>query len=1608
MLKDRHDKEKPLRLPRQPQLPAVEQLRQMHQECVKHPGVVAELPFGETYLLTACRQASSRGCEWQLYQQESGDSMVEMTFDANDPRFVHQQIINYFPHWSTTGQRRTNEQPNIFAQNQTQGRKDKATSAPGQPKNEDADPIMEGDLSVLNLAALLRSTGRQQLTGHLHVRSGMNDAYIYVVDGVAVHCEFSDYEGPDAFRAVAALHAGKFFFYKGPRSERHTLPKDLEALIKSPMVLPPQKSQGKSLAKVVGTFPALSSGTVFSSAGTAKPPVTSSSDNLPKNPHADENPMELLGQSPRVSGSNQNALPLQAMQKPNQSGDFEFQKQTADQEGQGSSVTQTGSNQAMPPRQSLASSPGVPPSTKPFDPQQPLADQLRKRLTWSDMVPPAIGPTKPDHEKEPDTGSPGLLDLLGTLPENPARAPKPSLAELGVPENLLSENFKQQLRTGEHLKYSAPEQPKNWAETEGHGLPGEIAGSHPQTGEWESEPPAQPEIPIQSAPPEPRTGTPHRLEPPPMPWAGTPHGLEAQPQPQSDSPVQSATNLPAGAPFPSQPQPGSPVQSATNLPAGAPFPLQPQPDSPVQSATNLPAGAPFPPQPQPDSPVQSATNLPAGAPFPPQPQPDSPVQSATNLPAGAPFPSQPQSDSPVQSATNLPPTIPSPPEPQPVQHHSQPRISFYSEIPQPPEPPATGNHFNQTPDFAVPQPFPGFSQPSAPSANFPARQSDHEIAPADLSWSDPIQGFAAMHGLDEPAATPPAEPPQPYASTPAEPPPTLPPAVLRPIPEVSINPFAPPPAPPPASFMSHVQATPTHFPDPFPSPQSSAITPIPEEAAKPQAPPPAPPSEEASSFFATVTQSPDPAKTTKPIQDIAARLAARLAAQGTHDAASPPEVAPPQTPPPVSMPITAADAPAEPANEPAPEPPLPRAIFRPIPDFPPKAPVPHDAPVVEPPPPRAVFRPIPDFPAKKPDPAIPPAPAVSSQEADSAPKSRGSGPLLDFGKPTDSVDFSPKSAEPTDSAAQSNSSSSAAPIISSVSTNALSGSQPSLFGSVSQFLAEEAGEDEQSDPDLDPIFGHTPPPTADEQPIILSPKKERNPEPTLILPAVKKSPPPDSTLILPAIKKEVPPASTLILPAMKRVEQEAAAGETVPALILPPSGVEAAATANEPTLILAPPGRISQTGMPASAESTLILPSLSKETPAAENAIDLAIDAAFERAQVAPPPDRPATPQALETAAEFKNFSEQQPETQEIAAQPGDVWAQPQVVAAQPQCTAPLPQSAQPQQSTSQLQEPTHRQESEAESEKPEAPTEPPKSPPLSATAAIIAKAASKAAAKSAAARHDPLQNLADVEDLDTEPEAQPPELLFEPLFQFAPKPPPPPPEAKPAHSNPWLNLQQSRAKTLAEKEKEKELEKAKEEEAKSLIIKPAGISADPTKTLSLEEKGLRGYSKSDRQHVRSGLVNRETQLYTFAALMYFVELEFVRAMRYNRSFALLVLQVGHKSAKSKTAGRVQQLAADTMALLSTKIMDIKRPPDLLGHFDPAGLAIFMPDTDHNVASQFAARLAETLSQIEPAAWTEFNPLEFMIGVAAAPEDAHDMDSLTKEAAKYQARHILP
>jgi hypothetical protein len=163
------------------------------------------------------------------------------------------------------------------------------------------------------------------------------------------------------------------------------------------------------------------------------------------------------------------------------------------------------------------------------------------------------------------------------------------------------------------------------------------------------------------------------------------------------------------------------------------------------------------------------------------------------------------------------------------------------------------------------------------------------------------------------------------------------------------------------------------------------------------------------------------------------------------------------------------------------------------------------------------------------------------------------------------------------------------------------------------------------------------------------------------------------------------------------------------------------------------------------------------------------------------------------------------------------------------------------------------------------------------------------------------------------------------------------------------------------------------------------------------------GYSKHDRFQVRMSLVNRETQLFTYPALMYFAEMEFARAARYQRPFTMITMQLGTHSAQDPL--RPNLLRTDGLALVGTRIMDIKRSTDLLGHFAPSGLAILLPETEKTPAFELAKRLAKMFADIEPTEWTNWHPLRYLIGIAGVPDDGATLRQLLAEAVNYRFRN---
>ncbi len=149
-----------------------------------------------------------------------------------------------------------------------------------------------------------------------------------------------------------------------------------------------------------------------------------------------------------------------------------------------------------------------------------------------------------------------------------------------------------------------------------------------------------------------------------------------------------------------------------------------------------------------------------------------------------------------------------------------------------------------------------------------------------------------------------------------------------------------------------------------------------------------------------------------------------------------------------------------------------------------------------------------------------------------------------------------------------------------------------------------------------------------------------------------------------------------------------------------------------------------------------------------------------------------------------------------------------------------------------------------------------------------------------------------------------------------------------------------------------------------------------------------------DWQQVRTTertLTRSDTGIFSYPALLLFLEKEFARNELFNRPFSLLVMDVGIAKGDSQQA---QPLNVEGMKALALRIEKLKRKTDLLTHFEMFGLAILLPETSVASARGFLVTLSEALykSEIVPGIPNESIKLE--CGVAGIPDDCKSLEIL--------------
>ncbi len=94
-----------------------------------------------------------------------------------------------------------------------------------------ARPMLEGDLTNLQMPTLLQSINMGKMTGRLDLQSGGELAVIYFKEGMPLHCQLRNSEGETALVEAIGWDEGEFRFFMESPYHRETIKKRLDLLL---------------------------------------------------------------------------------------------------------------------------------------------------------------------------------------------------------------------------------------------------------------------------------------------------------------------------------------------------------------------------------------------------------------------------------------------------------------------------------------------------------------------------------------------------------------------------------------------------------------------------------------------------------------------------------------------------------------------------------------------------------------------------------------------------------------------------------------------------------------------------------------------------------------------------------------------------------------------------------------------------------------------------------------------------------------------------------------------------------------------------------------------------------------------------------------------------------------------------------------------------------------------------------------------------------------------------------------------------------------------------------------------------------------------------------
>lgn len=158
------------------------------------------------------------------------------------------------------------------------------------------------------------------------------------------------------------------------------------------------------------------------------------------------------------------------------------------------------------------------------------------------------------------------------------------------------------------------------------------------------------------------------------------------------------------------------------------------------------------------------------------------------------------------------------------------------------------------------------------------------------------------------------------------------------------------------------------------------------------------------------------------------------------------------------------------------------------------------------------------------------------------------------------------------------------------------------------------------------------------------------------------------------------------------------------------------------------------------------------------------------------------------------------------------------------------------------------------------------------------------------------------------------------------------------------------------------------------------------------------GESKGAIQGVESAFLRPETGIFTYEALLYFMQYEFFRYEAYGWPFALALMEMSKRSQELESG--LDLISQHEAAIAVKRLEMLKRPLDMIGHFETLHYALLFPNTRASQAAYVANRALQALTAAPLSTGLDKRNLHIAFGIAAVPADADDIESLLISAKK--------